>query len=64
MFTQKNSLEEASLFVDAQNVPTPKEITNYLKETNYIYTGMYDSEGDVIYYNYDQKSVCYVKNAR
>jgi hypothetical protein len=57
----KNSLEEASLFVDAQNVPTPKEITNYLKETNYIYTGMYDPEGDVIYYNYDQKSVCYVK---
>lgn len=57
----KNSLEEASIFVDAHNVPTPEQVTTYLKAYNHTYTGMNDSEGDVIYYNYDEKSACFVK---
>ncbi|GAB6975967.1 hypothetical protein [Prevotella falsenii] len=57
----KNSLEEASIFVDVNNIPTPEQVTTYLKTSNHIYTGMNDSEGDVIYYNYDQKSACFVK---
>lgn len=57
----KNSLEETSLFVNPSNLPTPEQVTTYLKSLNHIYTGMNDLEGDIIYYNYDDKAACFVK---
>lgn len=59
----KSRLEEASLYVNAENIPSPEQLTEYLQASRHVYTSMYDSEGDVIYYNYDLKSACFVKMA-
>lgn len=59
----KSRLEEASLYVNAENIPSPELLTAYLQASGHIYTSMYDSDGDVIYYNYDLKSACFVKMA-
>lgn len=57
----KSRLEEVSIFVNDENIPSPEHVTAYLKTLNHVYTGMNDSEGDVIYYDYDLKSACFVK---
>lgn len=56
----KNKLEEASIFVDKDGIPTPDNVTTYLKKYNYRYTGMTDNDGYTVYYNDAEKSVCYV----
>lgn len=56
----KSKLEEASLYVNPQNIPTPADLTAYLKTLQYRYTGMTDNEGYTIYYNDSLRSACYV----
>lgn len=56
----KSKLEEASILVDKNNIPTPAEVTAYLKTMGYRYTGLTNSDKDVIYYSDKLKSACYV----
>lgn len=56
----KSQLEEASIYVNPANIPTPADVTAYLKTLNYRYTGLTDNEGYTIYYNDPLPSACYV----